>query len=662
MVKRFSSVLWILMLALTTFAQPVIAQPAAKSDGSFVHRNGANLEYKGKPFRFAGTNNYYLMYKSQFMVDDVLNSAAAARFEVIRMWGSLDIGNQDGTNSINGKSDGIYFQYWDGTAPAYNDGADGLQKLDYAIYKAGQSGIKVVIPFVNNWNAFGGIDQYVRWANGQYHDQFYTDPAIRQWYKDWIAHLLNRTNSYTGVQYMNDPTIMTWELANEPRCLSAGAYPRSANCTTETLTTWADEMSTFIKSIDKNHLVSVGDEGFYCVSPTSSDWTENCGEGVDTLAFANLPNIDVMSFHLYPDGWGKTIDWGTDWIKRHFADAATINKPAMLGEFGLLDKNIRNPVYQQWTDAVFKSGGSGALYWILSGKQDDGSLYPDYDGFTVYCPSPVCTTLTNFSRMMMAGKYLSFAPVADNDTVVTDFNTPVVIHPLDNDITYNGAKLVPGSVDLDPLTDGQQTSMTVSGGTFVTNPDGTVTFTPTEGVAGKSQVSYVVKTQTPAASRGVLSNAATILVTVKPDPQGALLLYGFENGVEGWALGNWQTPDGNSVAQITDWATEGTHSLKVVSTGNWFGLDISNAIDLSNKTRFKYDLKTFAGGTSALVALKLGDSWAWNQLNGTWTPENTTTTVDLDLTGLSSQDLSKLHGIYIWFNAGTFYIDNVRAE
>ena len=64
---------------------------------------------------------------------------------------------------------------------------------------------------------------------------------------------------------------------------------------------------------DLNHLVSVGDEGFYCIK-NATDWTENCGEGVDTLAFTQLTNIDVMSFHLYPDHWGKTAAWGTDWI------------------------------------------------------------------------------------------------------------------------------------------------------------------------------------------------------------------------------------------------------------------------------------------------------------------------------------------------------------
>src|SRR5256884_1728447 len=98
------------------------------------------------------------------------------------------------------------------------------------------------------------MDQYVRWLGGQYHDQFYTDPTIRKWYKDWIAHLLNRTNTYTGLQYKDDATILGWELANEPRCGAGGAYPTSGNCTTHTLNNWAADVSTFVKNIDPKQI------------------------------------------------------------------------------------------------------------------------------------------------------------------------------------------------------------------------------------------------------------------------------------------------------------------------------------------------------------------------------------------------------------------------
>ncbi len=127
----------------------------------FVHRTGRSLSHEGRPFRIAGASNYYLMYASPFMVDSVLNSAAASSLSVVRLWGSLEIGNQDGSGSVDGIKNGVYFQYFNGQAPAYNDGPSGLEKLDYVIYRAGLLGLKVIIPFVNNWNAFGGIDQYV---------------------------------------------------------------------------------------------------------------------------------------------------------------------------------------------------------------------------------------------------------------------------------------------------------------------------------------------------------------------------------------------------------------------------------------------------------------------------------------------------------------------
>src|SRR5690242_4174420 len=76
--------------------------PASASDPSesFVTRQGSNLTLNGKTFRFAGSNNYYLMYKSRLMVDDVFARATAAKFTVLRVWGSLDIGNADGSNSV----------------------------------------------------------------------------------------------------------------------------------------------------------------------------------------------------------------------------------------------------------------------------------------------------------------------------------------------------------------------------------------------------------------------------------------------------------------------------------------------------------------------------------------------------------------------------------
>jgi mannan endo-1,4-beta-mannosidase len=660
MLKKLGNFIKIVLLTLVIAAQPltlsVVSAHGDSHEDNFVRRDGSKLTLNGKEFRFGGTNNYYLMYMSQFMVDDVIDTAAAQGFTVLRTWGNLEIGNQDGSNSINGKSNGVYFQYWNGTAPAYNDGADGMQKLDYVIYKAGQKGLKLIIPFTNNWNAFGSADQYVRWANGQYHDQFYTDPVIEGWFKNWISHLLNRVNTYTGIQYKNDPTIMTWELVNEPRCKYTDAYPTSGNCTTKTLVKWADEISTYTKKIDKNHLVSVGDEGFYC-NPKSTDWKENCGEGDDVIAFTKLKNIDVMSYHLYPELWGTDIAWGTEWIKRHTEDARKIGKPAMLGEFGITDKNTRNPVYRKWTDTILKSDATGALFWMLAGKQDGAGVYPDYDGHNIYCPGPECITLSNFAAQMATKRDLKFPPVAGNDSVTTEADTAVTLNLLANDTTYD-TKLVPASVDLDPAVAGIQTTQSAYGGAYVSHADGTLTFTPTAGFNGKSQISYTVKDK-----RGRLSNAATVIITVKPSPTGATTLYSFEFGVDNWGPASWD-PHG-TVAQSTTSATEGTHSLQINSTGGWFAVEPSPAADYTTGGQYlRFEINSSVA-TSIKLSICTGSSWNWQE-SGNIALSVGDNIVGVDpLAGIGGGalvDANQVRRLAIYLAPGVYYLDNVRLD
>jgi mannan endo-1,4-beta-mannosidase len=450
------------------------------------------------------------------------------------------------------------------------------------------------------------MDKYVEWAGLSHHDDFYTDPAIRGWFRDYIAHLLDHTNTVTGVKYKDDPTIMTWELANEPRCVGSGKYPRSAGCDTDTITAWADEMSTFIRSQDHRQLISVGDEGFFADQPGSEDWTRNGGEGVDTVRLARLANIDVMSYHLYPDGWGKTADWGTQWILDHARAARQIRKAVMMGEFGYRDKATRNPVYQRWTDAAYVSGTNGALYWILSDRLDDGTLYGDYDGFTVYCPSPVCTTMTNFGRRMR-GTALTFRPVADDDTATVEYGTGTSLPLVRNDIFYLPAlRIDPRTLDLDPHAAGRQTRADVNGGTFTATATGAVSFVPAAGFAGSATVTYTV-----ADNLGRTSNVATASVTVKPRPQPVRTLFDFENGVQGWGPASFN-PTAGSVGTTTAFHADGTQGLRITGTdGGWFGAALPAPLDLSTRGTLSFASPSANG--SFAVSFQTGPASVWCQ-------------------------------------------------
>jgi mannan endo-1,4-beta-mannosidase len=649
--------------APTTPTTPSPAVDPARNQ--FVTRVGARLELAGRPYRFAGSNNYYPMYAPDAMVDGVFDKAAAADFDVLRVWGSREIGTPGGTDSVNPSSDGFYLQYWDAEAgrPAFNDTATGFQRLDRVLAAARARGIRLVIPLVNNWNNFGGMDQYVRWAGKQYHDDFYTDATIRQWYRAWIAHVLNRVNPLTGIAYKDDPTVLMWELGNEPRCVSAGVYPRSpSGCTTDTLTSWAGQMSTYVKSLDRHHLVGVGDEGFYAKEPASSDWTRNGADGVDSIKLSSLRDVDVMGFHLYPDGWGKgpAEQWGRDWIVEHAQDARAIRKPLFLGEFGSLDKTTRNRVYRTWTRTFASAGGTGELYWLLSDVGYDGQPYPDYDGFTVYCPSPVCTTLSNAGKILRR-EGTTFAPVADDDTVTAEFGKTATLNLTANDVSYAPGALRPATVDLDPATAGRQRTVSVAAGTVSVVADGTLTYTPAEGFSGKGALAYTVSD-----SAGRTSNRATVTLVTKPDAAAALSLFSFEDGVQGWAEQSWDQL-GGTVTGTTDFATDGTHGVRIDSKNEWFGLDLGSALDLSGKTTFKADLRTGDVGSSVSVVLKTGDSWAWCQGPFVWYGPRTTATVTADLRkDLSCDgappDLTQVRGVFLFFNEGSFLLDNLRVE
>ncbi|KAL0956597.1 hypothetical protein HGRIS_002734 [Hohenbuehelia grisea] len=133
------------------------------------------------------------------------------------------------------------------------------------------------------------MDVYVKQILGSSnHDLFYTDAKVNAAFKNYIKTFVGR--------YVNEPTIMAWELANEPRCKgSTGTW--SGSCTTTTITNWAKDISAYIKSIDSNHLVAIGDEGFYN-QPGAPTYPYQGGEGVDFDANLGISTIDFGTAHV----------------------------------------------------------------------------------------------------------------------------------------------------------------------------------------------------------------------------------------------------------------------------------------------------------------------------------------------------------------------------
>lgn len=433
--RLLDSLVLLLSLALglggnnTSISPRPVAKEAAKTASSFVSVDSSgSFTVDGSPFRFIGTNNYYLHYKDKAMIDSVLNSAQDAGFDVIRCWGFFDgVGNDYKNNKA----------FMQPLPNSYSSIAGGdsyvncWERLDYAVSEASKKGLKLIIAFTNYWTDFGGIKEYVQWSDKKAGvdiyakdysadlSKFYTDNYCKTLFKNYIEHFVSRTNTVSGVAYKDDPTIFAWELMNEPR--NPGKDP-------SVLTSWANEMTTYTKSVDTNHMVAVGDEGYFTnmegeayesLSKTSYDGSQ----GVDWKALVALENVDFGTYHLYPEGWGATDDaeaWGEKWIVDHIDAATALKKPCLCEEFGINAQNGRNRefIYSKWCETIYNEGGAGGLFWMLAGidtgSSSDKGYYPDYDGYRLLWKGekesvPEIIALKNYATLFYYGpSFVSF--------------------------------------------------------------------------------------------------------------------------------------------------------------------------------------------------------------------------------------------------------------
>lgn len=102
---------------------------------------------------------------------------------------------------------------------------------------------------------------------------------------------------------------------------------------------WIEEMSAHLKSLDPNHMVTIGEEGFY--GPGSVSESVNPGTGWATITGQNFTanhapkSIDFAGIHLWPDNWEIwDPEFLDSWIQQHLKDATGLGKPLLVEEFG----------------------------------------------------------------------------------------------------------------------------------------------------------------------------------------------------------------------------------------------------------------------------------------------------------------------------------------
>lgn len=284
----------------------------------------------------------------------------------------LDSAVQAGVTVIRGWAHGTSPQYPSLLKPGeYNEGM--LRGLDFLLDEARKRGLKLILSFTSNWTPTGGVDEYAN-MTGTQHNDFFSNPATMALYQDYLKTIVTRTNTINGRAYKDDPTIMAWDLINEPVCKQCGPGAISK---------WVKPMAAYVKSLDPQHLVTVGEEGFYSATQGSIPSNPMAGESTwatewsqDFVLDHSDDNIDFAGFHIWPDLWKCTdcatalpLDFFKTWISQHVTDAALIGKPLILEEFGKQNGDgQRDAYFQAAYDAVdesLKSGGplKGALFW-----------------------------------------------------------------------------------------------------------------------------------------------------------------------------------------------------------------------------------------------------------------------------------------------------------
>ncbi|WP_419869684.1 glycoside hydrolase 5 family protein [Chryseobacterium sp. CT-SW4] len=356
----------------------------------FVETREHQFFLKGKPYYFVGTNFWYASYLGLEKNPDRGIERLRKELDFLQSQNVTNIRvlvGVEGSGKINGvnRVEPAY-QYEPGK---FND--DNLKGLDILMKEVSKRKMKVVLFLSNNWEWSGGFLQYLNW-NGHIDDttvqralnwdelrdytlKFYTCEPCMQQYKEQVRRIITRKNSITGKPYIKDRNIMAWEIANEPRPMRPSANDSYKKFIAET--------AAFIKSLDKNHLVTTGSEGLM--------GTENRELYIENHLDKN---IDYLTVHIWPKNW----EWfqkdkmkegfenakskSLAYIDTHIKIADSLKKPLVLEEFGFprdghsfdisSSVTLRNQYYdslfQLWQNNKRRKGSFGGIaFWAFGG-------------------------------------------------------------------------------------------------------------------------------------------------------------------------------------------------------------------------------------------------------------------------------------------------------
>jgi len=358
---------------------------------TFVRREGSKLLRGDTPYRIAGANMWYAAwlgadaeYGDRARLGRELDRLKALGLNNLRIMAAAEEGPLK--NSIKpgfSKPDGSLNQ-------------ELLAGLDHTLAEIGKRGMTAVVCLGNFWEWSGGFGTWLYRVTGEYMDMndpahpwpaypdataaFYADAEAVALYRDHVRAIVGRTNSITGTRYADDPAVMCWQHANEPR---PGGTDEGVARYRDAYIQWIDDTAELIRTLDANHMVSLGHEG-----------TQGAHGSEDIVRRAHA-NVDYLTAHIWPLNWGwvdgKNLagTWGAgsrkvrDYLAAHERLANELGKPLLVEEFGFprdgevygpgTPTTFREQYYRTIYDAVeasWAAGGPvmGSNFWAWNGE------------------------------------------------------------------------------------------------------------------------------------------------------------------------------------------------------------------------------------------------------------------------------------------------------
>ena len=305
----------------------------------FVCRSETGFVVDGKPYTFVGANFWYgPVLGSEGQGGDRLR--LCRELDALHAMG-LDnlrvLVGSDGEQGVRTKVEPTLQK-----APGvYNDTL--LAGLDYLLMEMGKRGMKAVLYLNNSWEWSGGYGFYLEHAGAgkaprpeedgyeaymRHVAKFATNEQAHELFFNYVRFIVSRQNRYTSLYYKDDPAIMAWQIGNEPRAFGEQQKQPFAK--------WLSLTSALIRSLDANHLISIGSEGIWGCEMDSALYRQISAD----------PNIDYLTVQVWPYNWSwargdsliADVDIACsntrDYLRPHFLIARELRKPLVVEEFG----------------------------------------------------------------------------------------------------------------------------------------------------------------------------------------------------------------------------------------------------------------------------------------------------------------------------------------